>query len=475
MILKAKHCLKVLLPLGLSVLFCHKIVAQRSVIHRPFKELRFEESYQHLKDSLPLTFGTDRIKYLPLKESADWFGSLGGEIRQTIEGVRLGFRDQENDFYLLTRTGLHGSINHQDKFRVFGEILSSLEYDRLEGPRLVDENRLYVLNLFAEFQVLHLSEATLKIRIGRQEMQFGSSSLFAIRDGTNVRYTFDGVSALYESEKLNVKSFFAEFVRQDLGVFDDQSLSGDKKVWGTYLDYVVFSEGTLIAEPFYAGITEQSFYHQTGLPTVNDRRHSFGLRLYGKVKGWDYGGETIIQSGETASLSASAHQAAFQLGKTFNLNPKHGLRLGWSGYYATGDRDSLDNQINTFNPYFPLQSNLRGAFGTLTFPTNLVFTGPSLRWIYNRNVISTISYDLYWRPMVNDGLMNPGGFPSVFPDNNDDHFLGSQVDVSIVYLINKYLNLVGVYSHFFESEYTRLRPASNSATDFFTALLIVRF
>ncbi|MEO1050748.1 MAG: alginate export family protein [Bacteroidota bacterium] len=452
-----------------------EVAGQKSSINHPFLELRFDEDYYTLKDSLPLPYWPDRLKYNPISSNTDWYISFGGEIRQTLETVRLGFEDQTTDAYLLSRYGIHGSLNYGRQFRIYGEVLSGLQNGRNEGPRLVDENQLYVLNLFADIELLQSGEKNLKLRLGRQEMQFGSSSLFAVRDGTNVRYTFDGLSIIYSSKKLNLKSFYAEFVRQDFGIFDDQSFTGDKMVWGSYIDYDLNNNGSLIIEPFYAGIRELSFLHQAGFPVVKDVRHSLGLRLYGKRKGWDYGIESILQTGQVAkSLNVSANQIAFKAGKSHTISNKSVFRYGLRGYYTTGDRDSLDNTINTFNPYFPLQSNLRGAFGTLTFPTNLTFTGPSFTWIFNKKLISTLSYDFYWRSAVQDGLMNPGGFPSIFPDASAQKYLGSQGDIAVVYALNKYINLITVYSHFFESNYTRARPASNSATDFFTTVVIIR-
>ncbi|MEL7124298.1 MAG: alginate export family protein, partial [Bacteroidota bacterium] len=254
------------------------VFGQKTSFKKPFEEVRFEEDYYFLKDSTNLRHTLDKMKYLSLSENRNWYVSLGGEARETFEYVRLGFEDQEDDPYGFTRLGLHGTVNYKNRFKVYGELMSALQYGRTGGSRLVDENQLYVLNLFTEVRLFEKNDKSFSARIGRQELQFGSSSLFSIRDGTNVRYTFDGARLMYRSKKLDLDGFYAEYVRQDLGVFDDESFTGDKQVWGLYANYYLKEKGALILQPFYAGLNESSFYFQTGFPVVKDLRHSIGLR-----------------------------------------------------------------------------------------------------------------------------------------------------------------------------------------------------
>jgi hypothetical protein len=80
-----------------------------------------------------------------------------------------------------------------ERFRLFREIESSLETGRNGGPRSgIDEDKLDIHRAFVDLGIWKSERNSVSLRIGRQEMSLGSSSLVATRDGRNIRRSFDG-------------------------------------------------------------------------------------------------------------------------------------------------------------------------------------------------------------------------------------------------------------------------------------------
>jgi hypothetical protein len=69
-----------------------------------YKTLRYEEDWAYLKDADQRSDYLDGVKYIPLRNSEDWYVSIGGELRERYErfGNPLWGQDPEdnNGFFL---------------------------------------------------------------------------------------------------------------------------------------------------------------------------------------------------------------------------------------------------------------------------------------------------------------------------------------------------------------------------------------
>src|SRR5260370_31921579 len=127
----------------------------------------------------------DPIKYLRLtKIREDMFVSIGGETRQYVEIFQnelWGSTGYVDHVSWLQRYMLHAELRLTRYARVFVQLKSGLEVGRLGGPRPVDEDRLDANQTFVDVDAVpgrtldDLSHLTL--RIGRQEMSYGSGRL----------------------------------------------------------------------------------------------------------------------------------------------------------------------------------------------------------------------------------------------------------------------------------------------------------
>src|SRR3954452_23484251 len=127
----------------------------------------------------------------------------------------------------------HGDLHLGSHVRFFGQLKSNLESGRTGGPRGADEDRL---DLHQAFVDLHFSEEEKKgftLRAGRQEIALGSSRLVSVREGPNVRQSFDGARLSLQTGRWSVDALATRPAETDPGIFDD-SPDHRRSLWGLY-------------------------------------------------------------------------------------------------------------------------------------------------------------------------------------------------------------------------------------------------
>jgi hypothetical protein len=146
---------------------------------RSYKLLRADEDWSFLRDTNLKRDPWDKIKYIPLrKNSDDWYLTIGGEAREVWEQIGNDNWGQQPfmNGYLNQRYALSLDLHLGKRVRTFFEFKSGLNSFREGGPRPIDEKKL-------DFQAAFLELSTggkrnwIKIRAGRQEMEYGSSEL----------------------------------------------------------------------------------------------------------------------------------------------------------------------------------------------------------------------------------------------------------------------------------------------------------
>src|SRR4030095_11974961 len=74
---------------------------------------------------------------------------------------------------------------------------------------------------------------SITLRVGRQELNYGSSRLISFREGPNVRLSFDGLKTILRIGEWQVDAFAVKPVRTRPGAFDDDP-DPNQKFWGLY-------------------------------------------------------------------------------------------------------------------------------------------------------------------------------------------------------------------------------------------------
>ena len=106
-------------------------------------------------------------------------------------------------------------------FFLFTENLHRLANGMEGNPSPVDENQLDLHQGFVDIVIPLKIKNTLTLRVGRQELSYGSQRLVAVRDGPNNRQSFDAAKLSYIEKSLKADVFFSHYVRSEQKIFDD--------------------------------------------------------------------------------------------------------------------------------------------------------------------------------------------------------------------------------------------------------------
>ena len=206
------------------------------------------------------------------------------------------------------------------------------------------------------------------------------------------------------------------------------------QLWGVYSQFKLLNNGAK-NELYYLGskFNNVNFNDVSGKET----RHSLGLRSYGKLgKRWNFNTEIIYQFGKLNTNDISA----FTIETDWNYDlihiewkPSVGLKLE----YTSGDKESGDGKINTFNPLF-LNPTYYSLASTIT-PVNLISVRPSIKAKPNKKIALYLEYGIFWRASKNDAFYIPPRMAFREAQLSNKRELGNQIGFKIEYKINRHL------------------------------------
>ena len=412
---RAGRWLALALPLGWSSRTGLAQAVPAAPPYPPYQSERAKEDYRYLSENYtgPRDF-FDPLKFILLSRSKATYLTIGGEIRshyQRFTNPGWGEEPPDRGGYLLQRLMLSTDWHFGPHLRVFGELKSGLVAGLRGTPGGSDEDRLDLHQAFVDLAAGTDSTLRLTLRVGRQEMSYGSSRLISLRESPNVRQTFDGVRLLTQTPRLNLDGFVTRPTTTTFGVFDDRP-NPDVWFWGLYgVRTLPKLAGGL--DLYYLGLANRQARFAQG--TGQERRHSVGTRWWGTPGAFGYNVEAVYQFGSFGPGRIRAGTLSSELSYTLKsaaLTPELTLRTE----YISGDRDPANPTLQTFNPLFP-----KGAyFGqvALVGPVNLYDIHPllALHPATVPHLTVTLDWVAFWRASRADGLYSvpyvlarPGG------------------------------------------------------------------
>ncbi len=435
-----------------------------------YELLRYQEDYRYLRDARRRTDFFDPLKFIPLDREGGTYATLGGEIRERFEFFheRDWGAGPERDGYLLQLYMLHGDLHVGEPFRVFAQLKSGLEHGRSGGPRPADEDRLDLHQAFADGVLGLASGNSITLRLGRQELQYGSSRLVSPREGPNVRQSFDAARVLLGLSEWKADAFVSRPVETEPGVFDDGP-DEDRWFWGLY---AVTPPGAVFgatADLYYLGLDREDAEFDQG--TGHEVRHSLGSRFFGRSGPVDYNFEVVYQGGRFGHGEIHAWTAASDTGVTLEEVPWR-PRLGLKANIASGDRHPSDKDLGTFNALFP-----RGSYFSetgLIGPANFFDLHLALTVEPRSNVTFTADWDFIWRQSTGDGIYGPAVNSVRTGRLSDERYVGSQLSLSVEWRIDRHLALDLFYAHFFAGPFLEETPPGEDV-DFIGAWITFKF
>jgi len=254
---------------------------------------------------------------------------------------------------------LYFDLHYGKHVRTFVELKSGIDSYRIGGPRPIDEKKLDFQAGFLEVGTSS-GENSVKLRVGRQELEYGSGRLIDVREGPNVRLSFDGFMVKSKIESWQLDGFA---VRPDLdnpGFFDNAP-NHAVGFWGGYATHGLPQNTSL--ELYYLGLDRKKGTFERG--TAQELRHSLGARISRPIAteapGWDFDYEGLWQFGTFGSDNIQAWTVATETGYRFtnvHLKPRFSAKADIS----SGDHTS-PHTLGTFNPLFP-KGNYFGVLAT---------------------------------------------------------------------------------------------------------------
>ena len=392
-----------------------------------------EQHWGFLTDSSKRTDLFDSAKYIRLGNDPQAFLSLGLEYRieyEYFDNWQLGDGPQDHNGYVLNRLMPHVDLHASRNIRLFTEFQFDYCGDRNGGPRPnVDEDRGDVHQAFLEIGNRAGRDHRFDVRMGRQEVVFGTGRLFDNNEGLNVKLSFDGFRTTYTTDKWRADLFALRPVLNNMGYFDDVP-NHQESTWGAYITVPapLLSDGR--ADLYYIGTDTKLVSYNRGL--AREIRHTAGVRAFRTASNkWDYNWEGNYQWGAFGNDSISAWSLSTETGYTF-AGTRFQLRPLLRVDSYSGDGNPSNCTLGTFNSLFP-----RGAYFTpKLYPflgsQNLIDIHPFLQFMLTKSIVGSVSWNRYWRESIRDGVYAFGSGTLATPASLDrTRYLGSQADVQI--------------------------------------------
>jgi hypothetical protein len=325
---------------------------------------RWAEDWSVLSDDRVPREPFDDLKYISLSsEDALDYLSLGANARERLEildAAGFGTGSNRDDSYLISRLEAHADLHWGRQLEFFAQLQSDYAVDKtVHTP--ADQDRLSLEQGFVLITE-PLGDGELAIRLGRQQIAFDLQRFISVRDGPNVRQSYDGAWLEYKSGPWRVTGVLTHPVEnRDEGAFSDYS-SPHLTYNGLKIERDVTSSSTVSV--LYAHFIQDD----VRFPSVSgdESRDIVDLRYAGTQERLDWDYELMGQGGSLGAQSVRAWAVGTITGYTLEdlfWTPRLGFQLD----AASGDKDPHDSTLNTFNPLFP-----NGYYVTLSGLTGYV-------------------------------------------------------------------------------------------------------
>ena len=419
-------------------------------------------------DPLPLLSFADGKVIFDVQERLRW------EVRENNFDFNRGVNAVTDDGWLLQRFRIGMMLKPVPWLKIYAQGQDSREFFSgrtltpgalgAEGDDSFDLRQAYI-------DISDYSKCPWGLKVGRQILSYGDERLVGAFDWNNFGRTFDAVKLTYKTKGFTLDAFTSTPVVITANKFNQSDLfngteTGRGLVFsGVYatLDDLSFGSVDLyslfINEPRGNTSNVQGGVSTTGANARHSDFVTLGTRIKGdpkKLGGLEFQGEFAYQVGDVRGLSLNAFAANVGVGYNFDLPMKPRIYAEYN--FASGDGNSADNDVGTFQNLFPTNHKFYGIMDLFAWQ-NLHNAMLSFKVTPMKNVTAQVDYNAFWLADTNDVWYRANGLTAVRPLNaasrGASDYVGSEVDLVVTWTPNKYLQVQGGYSHFFAGNYLK--------------------
>lgn len=434
------------------------------------KVLRYDDDCRYLVDPSRHDDLWDPIKFIPLTALKESYLTIGGEWRERFESYEnptFGLHGVDDDRYLLQRFLLNADLHLGEDFRTFVQLGSYQQFGRQGGPLPTDEDDLDLQQGFLEAKVGLDAGTQLGARAGRQEIILGSGRLVTMREGPNIRRSFDGLRTMFRAGDLRLDGLLVRTVEINNGIFDDKT-DPDQSLWGLYAVMPFPGISGAHLDLYYLGLETDTSVYAAGVG--GETRHSLGTRFWGVFGPLDYNLEALYQLGSFDGSDIRAWGASSDIGVSFAdfwLRP----RLGLKADAESGDSNLADHQLETFNPLFPNHAYFSEA--ALAAPVNSLDVHPNVTFWPLEGLSVNLGVDFFWRENTDDAIYSASLTPIAGTAGGNDRYIGSLITAHGQWHLDRHVELNLDYTHF--NAGATVTQAGGTDVDFFMFSAAYRF
>jgi hypothetical protein len=391
-----------------------------------------------------------KIKEIPLTKYDNPANlSIGGEIREQLRvyhHLNYGDANPDKDYYLLQRYMVHADLYINKNLRIFTQLNST----HVNGKNTIGANDRDYLGIMQAFIDVNLPSLPMRLRFGRQEFLYGSERILGPRDGPNNRQMYDGLRYTLNFKKITGDFILVNPVAFKPGFFDNIRIR-DYLIFAGYWTFSFKNKNFL--DLYYFGTSRKNVPVEAG--TTSIYRNSLGARISKSPESFYYDIEGTLQGGSYNTQNIYGWHFTSIIGYRWNnipLSPRFQLK----GAVFSGNKDSTDNQINSFVPISakpPVNDMLPVG------PTNLVLFVPEGEIKLNKSLALMLRYFCIWRLRRTDGLystdMERMIRPPDKPGQNNGNYTAGGPAAEINYTTNKHFNISLTASYFIPGIYIK--------------------
>ena len=313
---------------------------------------------------------------------------------------------------------------------------------------------------------------TLSLKLGRQVLSYGDERLVGPLEWLNFSRTFDAAKLHYQRDTWCLDAFASSVVRIRDSHFNRSDWINDRDATGQTFSGLYFSSQAL---NFQSSDLYAFHLHERG-PVGSTDFLTLGTRAKGdpvKLGGWDYTLELVGQTGEVNGRDLSAYAYHLEAGYNWlSSSWKPRLALEYSG--GSGDRDSKDGRVQTFQNLFPTNHPPYGFADAFSWQ-NMHNVALRLAAQPHPRMKATLDFHSFWLATTNDAWYRANGTSQVrgIRPGASNHG-GCEMDLTVNTKLSDYLDLLVGYSHFFAGDYLSDTGASDDA-DFAYVMLTLHF